>query len=298
MSLRDPQRNRALPHAIQGLLNEMFARDTGFSGPEIIDFFSRYDLNVESYPWGGGAPSRWQIFEDCLTRFDAEAQRRIIGDLLEYDGPMKYGPPLAAMTEKVRTWLGAAPTPMARPPLDKTVITWAAVNDAWKKAADRVSTDPAAAITSARTLLETVCLHILEARGAPDSSAGDLQKLYRTTARALAIAPDQQTEEVFKQVMGACAGIAVGLSAMRNRLSDAHGRPSSHRTAEARHARLAVHAASTLALFLLEAHLAAVDSQAQFYPELPEARRRHSSALSHQVQAQARWAGTKHFART
>jgi hypothetical protein len=259
MSLHNPQRNKALPHAIQQTLNDMYARDSGFSGPEILDFFSRYDLNVESYPWSGGAPSRRQIFEDCLSRFDVNTQRRIIGELLDYEGPMKYGAPAIEAAEKIRNWLGNAPTPVSRPPADKTPVTWAAVNDAWKKAADRVSGDPPGAITAARTLLETVCLHMLEARGIPDDSAGDLQKLYRATSRALNVAPDQQTEDVFRQVMGGCASISNGLAAMRNKFSDAHGRSSTAGLPEIRHARLGVNAACTLALFLLEAHLAAVE---------------------------------------
>jgi hypothetical protein len=82
-------RNTVLPLRIQERLNQMFARDTGFSGPQILDFFSRYDINIESYPVSG-APSRKQMFEDCLARFDRETQLRIVSDLLDYDGPFKH----------------------------------------------------------------------------------------------------------------------------------------------------------------------------------------------------------------
>jgi hypothetical protein len=82
----------------------MFARATGFSGPQILDFFSRYDINIESYPTTG-APSRKQMFEDCLARFDRETQLRIIVDLLNYDGPFKHGPPAAEDADFFRGWL-------------------------------------------------------------------------------------------------------------------------------------------------------------------------------------------------
>lgn len=82
----------------------MFARTTGFSGPQVLDFFSRYDINIESYP-SSGAPSRKQMFEDCLARFDGETQLRIIVDLLNYDGPMKHGAPAAEDVQFVRDWL-------------------------------------------------------------------------------------------------------------------------------------------------------------------------------------------------
>jgi len=38
----------------------------------------------------------------------------------------------------------------------------AGVREAWRKALERRSSDPEGAITSAKTLLETVCKHIIE----------------------------------------------------------------------------------------------------------------------------------------
>lgn len=235
----------------------MYGRGTGFSGPEILDFFSRYDIEIEAYPWSGGAPSRWQIFEDCLARFKIETQKVIIADLLDFEGPMKYGSPGPGSLERIRSWLGQGKSPVSK--LTAAPVTWAGVNDAWKKAADRVTTDAAGAITSARTLLETVCFHILEARGVSVEASGDLQRLYRLTSRSLSVSPDQQSEDLFRQVMGGCATIANGLASMRNKFSDAHGRGSTGIDAGVRHARLAVNSACTLALFLLESHLAADD---------------------------------------
>lgn len=104
MSLSSPVRNTALPLRIQERLNQMFARDTGFSGPQILDFFSRYDVNIESYPVSG-APSRKQMFEDCLARFDRENQLQILIDLLNYGGSFKHGPPKTEDVEFVRGWL-------------------------------------------------------------------------------------------------------------------------------------------------------------------------------------------------
>lgn len=104
MSLSSPVRNTVLPLRIQERLNQMFARATGFSGPQMLDFFSRYDINIESYP-SSGAPPRKQMFEDCLARFDRETQLRIIVDLLNYDGPFKHEAPAAEDVGFVRDWL-------------------------------------------------------------------------------------------------------------------------------------------------------------------------------------------------
>lgn len=105
MTLSKPVRNQKLPLAIQKRLNQMYARDTGFSGPEILEFFSQYSVEIESYPWQGGAPSRFQIFEDCLARLDVDRQKDIVRDLLAYDGPLKYGQPDQGDKEFIRNWL-------------------------------------------------------------------------------------------------------------------------------------------------------------------------------------------------
>jgi len=82
MSVSSPKRNKALPLSIQQALDSMFARGSGFSGPQILDFFSQNSNSIESYSWSGRAPSRWLIFEDCLAQFDLVQQKNIIRDLL------------------------------------------------------------------------------------------------------------------------------------------------------------------------------------------------------------------------
>jgi hypothetical protein len=114
MSLKQPKRNTALPLAVQKRLNEMYGRDTGLSGPELLEFFSGYSSEIESYPWEGGAPSRWQILEDCLSRFSLDEQRSIVGDLLDYDGPIKHGHPKPEDVAWVRNWLNDGSAPPSR----------------------------------------------------------------------------------------------------------------------------------------------------------------------------------------
>lgn len=61
--------------------------------------------------------------------------------------------------------------------------------DAWAKALNRRSTDPDGAITAARTLLESVCKHILDEAGVQYDDKADLPKLYRSMAEHLELAP-------------------------------------------------------------------------------------------------------------
>lgn len=53
------------------------------------------------------------------------------------------------------------------------------VQFSWQKALDRRGVDPEGAITAARTLIETVCKHILDDAGVVYSDNSDLPKLGR-----------------------------------------------------------------------------------------------------------------------
>jgi hypothetical protein len=125
------------------------------------------------------------------------------------------------------------------------------VQAAWSKALDRRSSDPDGAITSARTLIESVCKHILDGSGVFYDDAADLPKLYKQTAETLNLAPSQHTEQVFKQILGGCTAIVEGLGSLRNRLSDAHGKGKIGTRPASRHAELAVNLSGALATYLL-----------------------------------------------
>lgn len=126
------------------------------------------------------------------------------------------------------------------------------VRIAWTKALERRSTDPEGAITMARTLLESVCKHILDEAGTSDhETTPDLNKLYKKAAALLNLTKAQHEAAVFKQILGGCTAVVEGLGALRNRLSDAHGKGKGGAKAAPRHAELAVNLAGSAALFLL-----------------------------------------------
>ncbi len=135
-----------------------------------------------------------------------------------------------------------------------------AVHDVWQRALERRVSDPAGAVTTARTLLETVCKHILELSNVRFDDDEELPRLYRLTAMALKVAPSQHTEKVFKQILGGATSVVEGLGALRNRLGDAHGRGKQPPKPAARHAELAVNLAGAVATFLVETWQAAHDS--------------------------------------
>ena len=126
------------------------------------------------------------------------------------------------------------------------------VNNAWQKALARRKSDPEGAITSARTLLEEVCKHILDDAGIPYKDEWDLPKLYSETARLLSLAPSQHTEDTFKRILGGCQTVVENLGGLRNKISDAHGGGRRRVRPAERHATLAVNLAGSMAMFLVE----------------------------------------------
>lgn len=145
-----------------------------------------------------------------------------------------------------------------RTPSDKAIsatvqaINSSFIQEAWHKALERRSNDPEGAITASRTLLETVCKHILDAAGATYDDGADLPKLYTLTSKQLNLSPSQHTEQLFKQILGGCQTVVEGLGSLRNRHSDAHGKGVAGTKPLSRHAELAVNLSGTMATFLLQ----------------------------------------------
>ena len=125
------------------------------------------------------------------------------------------------------------------------------VHQAWQKALDRRVSDPEGAITAAKTLLETVCKHIVDEAGESYSENDDLPKLYGTAAECLNLAPSQHSEKVFKSILGNCQSVVGNLAGLRNKLGDSHGQGKRYVRPQARHAELAVNLAGSMAMFLV-----------------------------------------------
>lgn len=128
------------------------------------------------------------------------------------------------------------------------------VYSAWQKAIERQKTDPEAALTSARTLLESTCKHILDGLRLHYDEKADLPQLYSSVAKSLNLSPSQHTEEIFKQILGGCHSVIVGLGSLRNRLGDAHGKGLNAYRPAPRHAALAVNLSGSMSLFLIETY--------------------------------------------
>jgi len=122
----------------------------------------------------------------------------------------------------------------------------------WAEAMESRETSPGRAITLARTLLEDVCKWIITEAGETYKEADDLPALYKQLSKLLRLAPDDHTEQVFKQILGSCQSVVESLGALRNKLGDAHSIGPKRARPLPRHAALAVNLSGAMATFLVE----------------------------------------------
>ena len=130
----------------------------------------------------------------------------------------------------------------------------------FKRAYENIENDPAAAVTAACAILEAVCKAYLEAVREPLPSKQTVIPLWAATARHLGLNPAALADDDLKKILTGLYSIVDGTGSLRTHEGSAHGRaPSAVYKLEPRHARLAVHAAHTLAMFAMETWKARAD---------------------------------------
>ncbi len=128
-----------------------------------------------------------------------------------------------------------------------------------KRLQGAAAADPELAIGTAKEFLESICKTILTERGTPPSKNEDLPALVRATVKSLAIVPSElssqvQLEKTVTVLLNNLGSIGHQLAELRNQFGTGHGRSTDHVGLPARHAKLAIGAAATLAVFLYESH--------------------------------------------
>lgn len=132
-----------------------------------------------------------------------------------------------------------------------------ALETEYQRAYSQVESDPPAAVTAACAILETVCKTYLETEGHPLPNKQVLGSLWSETASHLGLSPKDVGDLDLKRILSGLSSIADGVAALRTHKGSAHGHadgPAEGKTYRLapRHARLAVHAAHTMAMFVLE----------------------------------------------
>ena len=122
-----------------------------------------------------------------------------------------------------------------------------------------IENSPYIAIGLAKELIETSCKSIFNARKEVYDKNWDLPKLMKNTTKLLKLTPDDIPNEAkaassIKQILGSLSSVVQGIGEVRNEYGSGHGKDGNFKGLQPRHAKLAVGAASTLAIYLLETH--------------------------------------------
>ncbi len=114
--------------------------------------------------------------------------------------------------------------------------------------------DPGAALTAACALMEALFKSLIADEGLTLPADQSILPLWKTVRNHLNLDPGEMSDEGLKKVLSGLASIVDGIASLRTRQGSAHGhdvRETRYRV-EARHARLAAHAALSLATFVIE----------------------------------------------
>lgn len=122
-----------------------------------------------------------------------------------------------------------------------------------------LSGDLELAIGTAKEFIETVCRTILKERGIGLPKDDDLPALVKLTVKSLPVVPDgiddkAKWEGTVVRLVNNLASSGQSLAELRNAFGTGHGKDAAHKGLDTHHARLIVHVATTVGVFLYETH--------------------------------------------
>jgi hypothetical protein len=127
-----------------------------------------------------------------------------------------------------------------------------AISEEFERAANKAESEPREAVSAAANILESLCKHYIEEEGLQMPAKQVLGDLWGIVRKDLGFDPSQVADDDLRGILAGLIQVVQGLAAFRTHASSAHGAgPKSYRL-QPRHSRLAVHAAHSVALFMLE----------------------------------------------
>ena len=127
------------------------------------------------------------------------------------------------------------------------------VREDYERAIDSADDDPADALTSACSMLESVCKKILDEMEVGYPTKETIGSLANEVQKHLNLSPARKDiEDDIRQILSGLITVANGIGALRTHAGDAHGHAKLRYKVDPRTAKLAIHASSTLAMFYID----------------------------------------------
>lgn len=120
------------------------------------------------------------------------------------------------------------------------------------RALGNVNSEPREAVSAACNILESIFKIYISDEKLVAPKKQDIQGLWRVVREDLGFDPSQLEDNDLKKILSGIFSVVDGIGAFRTHASSAHGQGRKIYKLKPRHARLAIHSAHTLTLFLLE----------------------------------------------
>ncbi|QBJ63680.1 abortive infection family protein [Pseudoalteromonas sp. DL-6] len=225
-----------------------------FSDRTMAEYFEdelNIDITQEKYQINGG--SKAKRLRAFIELEDGYLVGQVLRKLWQYKSQEKAK--LLEILAKVET--GVSASVLATLSTKAEVLNMDTVSRDLDRALKSAFRDPESAVTSACSTLESVCRSIIIELGFELPKKKDIKGLFDSVKRPLGLSPGEinvnpEIADDVRKVLSGLATIVEGIGALRTHGGDAHGRERGYTRLDARIAKLAIHSASTAALFLIE----------------------------------------------
>jgi hypothetical protein len=128
----------------------------------------------------------------------------------------------------------------------------AAIDIEFGRALANVESNPREAVSAASNIVESLCKIYIHDEKLEMPAKQDLKPIWAVVRKHLGFDPSQIADQDLQTILTGLIAIVEGIGALRTHASSAHGAGRASYKLEPRHARLAIHGAHTVTLFVLE----------------------------------------------
>lgn len=127
-----------------------------------------------------------------------------------------------------------------------------ALETEFNRALATVESDPPSGITAASSIIEALCKTYIYERKLELPKKQNIQDLWRVVRDDLGLDPKLVEDEDQKKILAGLASVVDGVGSLRTHIGSAHGRGPETKKAKVREAKLAISAAHSLCVYVLD----------------------------------------------
>jgi len=128
----------------------------------------------------------------------------------------------------------------------------ASIEQEFNRALLNVEANPREAVSAASNIIESICKIYIDEEKLEMPAKKDIKNVWTLVRKHLGFDPSIIEDQDLQRILSGLIAIVDGIGSLRTHASSAHGAGKKSYNLQSRHARLAIHSAHTVALFILE----------------------------------------------